>query len=122
MADRFGQIDTGLKLGAVPFFGGGELGLHLTQCGLGRGLPSYQVAWHLNPSSRLATIDMGRKVWGGGLCSILGGAGSPSTKMSHGPRPTSVPSGILVHPAMPQETWAESWGGTVPLSGGVGPI
>jgi len=29
---------------AVPLSGGGELGLHLTQCGLGRDLPAYQVA------------------------------------------------------------------------------
>ena len=30
--------------------------------------------------------------------------------MSPRPRPTSVPSGILVHPAIwPQQTWAENW-------------
>jgi len=34
----------GRKLGICPFFGGGELGPHLTQCRLGRGLPPYQVA------------------------------------------------------------------------------
>jgi len=29
-----------------------------------------------------------------------------------GPRPTSVPSGIWIHPAIwPQETWAENWRG-----------
>jgi len=33
-----------IGLGAVPFFlGGGELGPHLTQSRLGRGLPPYQV-------------------------------------------------------------------------------
>jgi len=89
---------------AVPPFGGGELGPHLTQCVVGRGLPSYQVAswskqpfgynrhgpksgglvcplfgegemgphltvwpylytkWHLDPSSRFATTDMGQKL------------------------------------------------------------
>jgi len=32
--------------------------------------------------------------------------------------PTSVPSGILIHPAVwPQQTWAENWGGAVPLLG-----
>jgi len=64
----------------------------------------------------LATIDMGRKV--GVLCTFLGAAGSPSNTMSPGPRPTSTPSGILIHPAVwPQQTWAENWG-AVPLSEG----
>ena len=46
MGDRSATIDMGQKLGevAVPLFGCGELGPHVTQCGLGRGLPSYQVA------------------------------------------------------------------------------
>ena len=36
------------KLGAVPLWG--ELGPHLTQCGLGRGLPLYQVtSWSIQP-------------------------------------------------------------------------
>ena len=43
MGDRLATIDMGRKLGAVRHFGGGELGPHLTQCGLGQGLPSYQV-------------------------------------------------------------------------------
>jgi len=31
--------------------------------------------------------------------------------MSPRPRPTSVPSGILIHAAIwPQETWAANWG------------
>jgi len=34
----------GRKLGAVPPFWEGELGPHLTQCRLGLGLPTYQVA------------------------------------------------------------------------------
>jgi len=66
----------------------------------------------IHAPSRLATIDMGRKV-GGLLCPLLGRAESlsPSNTMSHGPRPTSVPSGILIHPAVsPQQTWAENWG------------
>jgi len=41
----------------VPPFWGGELGPHLTQCRLGRGLPPTN--WHLDPSSRLVTTDMG---------------------------------------------------------------
>ena len=43
MGDRLATIDMDRKLGAVPLLGG-ELGAHLTQCGLGRGLPLYQVA------------------------------------------------------------------------------
>ena len=55
--------------------------------------------WHLNPSSSLSTTDIGRKMEG--LSPFLGGgAGSPSNTMSPGLRPTSVPSGILIHPAV----------------------
>jgi len=45
MSDRL-AIDMGRKKkkAAMPLSGGVELGLHLTQCGLGRGLPPYQVA------------------------------------------------------------------------------
>ena len=68
---------------------------------------------HLDPPSRLATTD-GPKIgkgalppfWGGALPPFWGGkAGSPSNTMSSWPRPTSVPSGILIHTAVwPQET------------------
>jgi len=47
---------------------------------------------------RLATIDMGRKL--DGLCPFLGGAGSPCNTMWPGPRPTSITTGILIHPAV----------------------
>ena len=49
---------------------------------------------------------------GGGCCVPFGrGAESPSNTMWHGPRPTSVPSGILIHPAVwPQQILAENWG------------
>ena len=40
--------------------------------------------WHLDPSSRSATTDMGRKLERG--CALLGVAGSPSDTMSRGPR------------------------------------
>jgi len=47
---------------------------------------------------RLATVDMGRKL---GVCApFLGGAGSPFCTMRPGPRPTSMPSGILIHLAV----------------------
>jgi len=59
-------------------------------------------------SDHLATIDIGRRLGG---CAPLGGAGSPSNTMWPGPRSTSLPSGILIHPAvLPQQTWAEKWG------------
>jgi len=45
MGDRLATIDMGRKVGAVPLFRGGELGPHLTQCGLGRSLAPYQVAF-----------------------------------------------------------------------------
>jgi len=48
----------------------GQLGPHLTQCSLGRDLHPYQVPCHLDPSGRMATIDIGRKV--GECCSPLG--------------------------------------------------
>jgi len=57
---------------------------------------------------------MGQKLGGGG-CALVpfssGRTGSPSNTKSPGPRPTSIPSGILVHPAIwPQWTLAENWG------------
>jgi len=73
------------KWGSVPLLRG-ELYPHLTQCHLGR--------------------DLGHNVWaeiGGGAAAPHfwgGGAGSPFITMSHGPRPTSIQSGILVHLAV----------------------
>ena len=64
---------------------------------------------------RLATTDMGQKL--GGLCPFWkGGAGSSSNTMSPGPRPTIVPSGILIHPAVlpqhrPKIGGCAPWGG-----------
>ena len=43
----------------------------------------------------MATIDMGRK-----LGALRGGARSPYDTMSLGLKPTSLPSGILIHPAI----------------------
>jgi len=65
--------------------------------------------WHLSPSSRLATIDIGQKL--GELCPFRGGgAGSLSNTMTRRPQPTSVPSGILIHAAVwLQQMWAENW-------------
>jgi len=47
---------------------------------------------------RLATIDMGRKF--GGCAPFWGWARFLFNTMWPGPRPTSVPSGILIHPAV----------------------
>ena len=71
----------------------------------------FRTKWHLHPSSRFDTIDMGQ-FGGGWVCPFfLGVAGSPSNTKSPGPRPTSIPSGILVHPAVwPQRTLAENLG------------
>jgi len=46
MGDRLVTTDMGRKLGGMCplFLGGEEAGSHLTQCGLSRGLPPYQVA------------------------------------------------------------------------------
>ena len=61
--------------------------------------------WYPDPSSRLATIDMGRKVGAAAPLSVGGGQLGPHLTMSPGPKPTSVPSGILIHPAVwPQYT------------------
>ena len=45
LGDRLATIDMGRKVGASvpPFEGGGQLGPHVTQCRLGRGLPPYQL-------------------------------------------------------------------------------
>ena len=67
---------------------------------------------------RLATTDMGRTVEGAAVPLFWEGAGSPSNTMSPEPRPTYLPSGILIHPAVwPQHTWAENWGGYAPFLG-----
>jgi len=69
---------------------------------------------------------------GGVLCPFLGELDSSSPKKGHStgspsnttwpqPRPTSVSSGILIHPAVwPQQTWAENCGGCAPLGGWAG--
>ena len=56
----------------------------------------------------LATTNTDRKL---GAVPLGGGeAESPSNTMSPGPRPTSLPSGILIHPAVwPQQTWSSGY-------------
>ena len=82
MGDRLAIIDIDQKEGAAVPLSGGELDPHPTQCGLGRGLPPYQVAsWYIQP------FDHNRH----GGCPPLGGVGSPSNTLSSGPRSTSLP-------------------------------
>jgi len=94
----------------------GELGPHLIQYGLGRGLPPYQVA-----SSSIQPFGHNRhgpKIGREWVCLFTGVAGSLSNTKSPGPRPTSIPSDILVHSAVwPQRTLAEI-GGCAPLAEG----
>ena len=119
MGDRltFDHNRHGPKEGtAVPISGGGRLDPHLTQCGLSRGLSPY-TKWHLDLSSGLATTHMGRNSPKSVGVVPLRGAGSPSHTTWLRPRPTSIPSGILIHPAVwTQQTSAKNWG-TVPLCG-----
>jgi len=97
MGNRFGHSRHGQKNGGLMLcpFREGELGPHVTQCRLCRGL-YLRTKWHLDPSSRLATTDMDRKL--GGACFFFGGgAGFPYNTMWPGTRDTSIPSGISIH-------------------------
>jgi len=105
--------------GAPPPFLEGELGPHVAQCGLVHA--HLRAKCRLDPSSRSATMDMGQKQ--GREAPPLfgeGGAGSPSNTKSPRLSPTSIPSGILIHPTIwPQQIWAENWR-LCPFGGGVG--
>ena len=79
--------------------------------------------FHPERCSRLAIINMGRKL-GERFCSFLGrGAGLPCNTMSLGSRPTLLPSGILIHRAIwPKQIWAANWGELWPFGeGDLGP-
>ena len=54
----------------------------------------------LHPSSHMARMDMGQNWVEVGLPLFLGVSGSTSNTMSRRPRPTSVPSNILIHAAV----------------------
>jgi len=58
-------------------------------------------------STSSAVAEMGDRarakwaeIWGGCCVPFRGGAGFPSNTMSLGPRPTSKPSGTLIHPGV----------------------
>jgi len=107
----FGHNRHGPKIGGLcPSFRGrgqGELGPHLAKCSMDWGPPPCQVpSWSIQPFGR---NRHGPKI-GGSAPFSGGGAGSPSNTMSLRPRPTSKPSGILIHPAIwPQQIWAKNW-------------
>jgi len=95
----------------------GRLGPHPTQSRLGRGLSPCQVpSWSIQPFGH---NKHGPKIWGGSARLLgEGEAGSPSNTKSPGPKPSSKPSGILIHAAIwPQQIWAEN-GGLCPFGGG----
>ena len=75
--------------------------------------------WHLDPSSRLVTTH-GPKIGG---CAPFGGSelGPHLTQSRLGRGYTSIPSSILIHPAVwPQRTWAENWPAVPHLGEGAG--
>jgi len=74
---------------------------------VGAGSPCNTVAWaeayfrvnyHLGPSSRLATINMERRLGGSASPPLWGGGLGPHRYKVPGLKPSSVPSGTLVHP------------------------
>ena len=89
----------------APFHG--ELGPHLTQLCLGRGLPAYQVVcWSIQPFGH--SIDMHRS---GGCGAHFGGrAGCLSNNVAW-TEAYLLTKWILIHPAVwRQQTWSENWG------------
>jgi len=98
IGDRLAAIDMGRKRGhAMPLSGGGSW--VPMQHNVAWAEVYLRTKWHLDPSSRLTATDMGRKLWAVPLW------GDWINTMSPGPRPTSVPSGILIHPTVwPQYT------------------
>jgi len=100
--------------GSTPFLGRG-LRPHLTQSPWDEAY--LHTKWHLDASSRLATIEMGQKI-GEELRPLFGeGAGSPSNTKSTGLRTTSMPSATLIHPAVwPQKNMGPKFG-SVPFWG-----
>jgi len=66
----------------------------------------------------VATIDMGRKEGEAVVPLSRKGAGSPSNTMWPGPRSTSVPIGIFIHPAVGHNRHGPKTGGCAPLGEG----
>jgi len=102
----FGHNRHGPKVGGCTPLEEGELGPHLTQCRMGRGLPPYQVAsWSIKPfghmrhgpriirtqTKRPAPVNFENV--GAAVPLSVGRAGCPSNTMWPGP----------------QQTWADNW-------------
>jgi len=116
MVDHLATKNMGRILGVCVPFVVEQLGSHVTQCGLRRGLPSYQVAsWSMQPFGH---NRHGPKI--GGSAPFLGRgswiAGSPSNTMSLRLRPTFLPSGTLIQQSIWPQHW--DWGGLCRLGGG----
>ena len=108
----------GRKFGAVSLWGRGAGSSSNTMWQL-KAEAYLHAKFHLDPYSRLATIDMGRKL---GDLPPFGerGAGSQSNRTSLGSRPTFLPSGILIDPSSHLATTdtGQKLGRAVPLWGG----
>jgi len=104
MGDR-GHNTHGPKRGGLLCPVRAELGPRLIQCGLGRDLLPYQVV-----CSSIHPFGHNRhEPKTGGAVPLFGGAATPSNTTSPAPRFTSVPRGILIHPAVwPQRTLVEN--------------
>jgi len=118
LSSRLATPDMGRKWWSCALFGG-DLGPHVTQCGLGRVLPLYQLE---SCSTQTFCHNRHRPKNRGGCCALFGGwggAGSQSNTTLPELRPTSVSSGILIYLAIwPQWTWTENGGGgAVPFLG-----
>ena len=97
MGDHLATIDIGrLRWAAVSL----SRGAGLTECSLGQGLPLYQMAsWSIQP---FGYNRHGPQIEGGCAPFLVGGVSwvAMSNTMWPRPMPTSVPSGILIHPAV----------------------
>jgi len=65
-------------------------------------IPNFQQEMRMQ-QLRWATVDTGHNRHGpkrGGCCAPFAGVGTPSSTMWPGPRSTSVPSGVFIHPAI----------------------
>jgi len=79
------------------------------------GILSHPAIWPQNGWMNQLSAHKWTENWVGAVPFCLGGAQSPKSPK---PKPTSIPSGILIHPAVwPQRTWAENLG-LCPLRGG----
>ena len=108
----FGRNGYGPKIGGCAPLGEGELGPRLTHGLWAEAYPA--TTWHIDASSRWPQWSWAEKhLFGEGEWGPLSNTKSP------GPRPTSIPSGILIYAAIwLQRIWAENWGDCVPLGEG----